>query len=280
MLRSICLSALGVLLLLAAVVHAAPLSIRIDDHDFTFDVAQDAIYDYAGANPDHLSVHNSSGHYVGQYTHTGLLPIIPPVWDVVPPVPTSVDPYPIYSGQPIKFAGNLDLDMFFSTNDGPYTNPLGDTFDVSLNSPGGTFAGRLKITGQIATQGFPPGVLYPAGGGDITLLDIRFSKVTLLARAGHDTADLIEGVGDVSVLLGVELVKIPEAPDDGATFFKFIAPAGTSIFPVGAVYNPLAPDSQGEISGRISGEAGLIIPEPSTLALLILGAAFAFRRRA
>jgi hypothetical protein len=204
------------------------------------------------------------------------MPTVPATFGGVPPA-ASVDPYPIYSGSPVKFAGNLDLDMFFVTNDGPYTNPFGDTFAVSLN---GT-EGSLRITGKIATQGFPPAALYPVPWNDITLLDIQFEKVTLLARAGHDTADLIEGIGTVKTLLGVNTNAWAggEELDRGGTFFKFIAPAGTSIFPVGAMYDPLAPDSQTFIEGRISGEAGEFIPEPSTLALLILGAVFAFRRR-
>ncbi|MFA6134055.1 MAG: PEP-CTERM sorting domain-containing protein [Phycisphaerae bacterium] len=263
------------LLLLATSVHAGPISVRIDDHDFTFDVALDAVYAYDGGSPDHLSVHKTNGHYAGQYTYTGVLPTVPAGALGAPPAP-SADPYPLYSGSPVQFAANLDLDMYFVANDGPYTNPAGDSFAVSLN---GT-QGHLTITGRVATQGFPAGWLYPTANvnGDITLLDIEFSRVTLLARAGSSTADLVEGIGQVKTLLGVDVSDNPEL-NSGGTFFKFIAPVGTNLFASAAApYDPLVSTLFSEISGRASGEAGLI-PEPATLFLLAMGGLAMLRRR-
>ncbi|MFA6134178.1 MAG: hypothetical protein WC869_09215 [Phycisphaerae bacterium] len=50
MVRSAFFTASLALLLLATSVHAGPISVRIDDHDFTFGVAVDAVYAYDG-NP-------------------------------------------------------------------------------------------------------------------------------------------------------------------------------------------------------------------------------------
>lgn len=252
-------------------VQAAPLSVRIEDHDFSFDVPYQAVYDYDGAEPDHLSVHSEPGHFVMNYTYTGALPPVPQnAWGTPPAA--SADPYPLYSGEPILFAANMDLDMYFSVNDGPYTNPNNDTFEISLVGN----AGHLTITGWIATQGFPPTPLYPSPGPgpDIVLLDVDLLQVTLLARDNEDRADLIEGVGLINTLLGVDLSEWEVA--QGATFFKFIAPLASPIFPVvpNTVYEPSVDYGWEPLSGRVSGEAGaayLFVPEPATLGLVLSG---------
>lgn len=258
--------------LLAANLQAAPLSIRIEDHEFTFDVPLDAVYDYAGAGTDRLYVPAVSGkHYVHGYTYLGRYGTVPAG------PPPSPDPYPLYSGGlggPILFGANMELDMFFSGSDGPYTNPVGDTFEVSLT---GT-SGHLTAAGWIATQGFPPAPLYPpAVMMDIILLDITLEQVTLLARAGHDTADLVEGIGTINTILGHD----PSAlglPTRGTVCFKLMAPMGTSIFPGGVVYRPDMDLVLSPLSGaRISGETGMV-PEPASALLLILGLC-ALRRR-
>ncbi len=260
--------------------QAIPLSISIDDHDFTFDVPLDATYDYAGADRDKLSVSVDNGHFVHGYTYTGLLAA--PV-----PIPASPAPYPVYSG--MQFAGNLDLEMYFDLNDGPYVSSTAlDGFGVSLVGTAHDLlpAGHLTITGWLATQGFPPAVLLDSGvpaAPDIVLLDIEFSAVTLLARGSSDTADLIEGIGKVNMLLGEDVSQNPEY--QGSTFLKFMAPAGTSLFgapfgPLGprAEYDPLVDYGFNPVTGRISGEAG-VIPEPATLLLLAVGSVFLRKRR-
>ncbi|GAH52233.1 unnamed protein product, partial [marine sediment metagenome] len=222
----------GLFLAAAMPATAAPLSVRIDDHDFSFDGPKYANYLFNGAAADQLTVGTSSNpnHLVDGYTYRGTVPTI-----VAPGVPpASLDSYPVYSGTPtIKFGGLLEMDLFFKTNDGPYTNPGGDTFAVSLVGD----TGSLKITGWIATQGFPSGIQYPLAGTDITLLDITFDKVSLLAREGNDLIDIVEASGTVNTLLDVN-VNLP-----GAVYFRFESDdPGQAIFPVlspGGLYDPL-----------------------------------------
>lgn len=271
MMRSMLL-AVAALSLLAGSAVAAPLGVKIGDYDFTFDVPTQAVYDYAGAAADHLYV-NTPGHYAAGSTYTGALPVLPalPAGTVGALPASSVNPYPVYSGA--QFAGNLALDMYFTANDGPYTNGS-DTYATSLTGA----SGHLRITGWLATQGFPPSVAYCGGNNlqnpqDMVLLDITFDKVSLLARAGATTADLVEGTGHLNTLLGLDLSSYPQFASTGSTFFKFIAPAG--IFP--ASYNPMQDPQLTPLSGRISGEAG--VPEPASISLILLGGGLLLRKR-
>lgn len=299
--------------LFSGIVTAAPLSVNITDHDFTFHVpfhydwdtnsVAGAVYDFNGAGPDVLRLTSSilpgeltaGTHNVASYGYTGLLP--------------QVSAGPGYSNPPLaspwlyptlfttQFGAKLELEMHFDANDGPYTNPSGDVFDISLTGS----AGFLRITGWIGSQGWPTGILYPdAQAGmpnDIVLFEIQFDKVTLLAREGHSTADLIEGVGQITMAMGytaAELMQMPQFADfdlSGVTFFKFMLPdEDMSLFPASAAapYDPLQdyPALGQVVFGAISGEAGVsgkpeIVPEPATFGLLLLGglAGVGLRRR-
>jgi hypothetical protein len=263
----LCLALLS-FLVFAAAAHASPLSVRLEDHFFTFEGPDVSAYYFNGALADQLTVGTSSNHLVHGYTYEGTVPTVPGG------PPASVDPYPVYSGAPIKFGGLMAMDLFFKTNDGPYTNPGGDTFEVSLN--GNT--GHLTITGWIATQGFPPGVQYPALPVDIILLDITFDKVSLLAREGYDRIDIVEASGVVNTLLGTNVQALNLA---GAVYFRFETDdPGQVIFPAlsPALYNPLADYGLANIENGWVG--GVAAPEPATMAMLALGGlALVLRRR-
>ena len=274
-------------------VFAVPLSVNILDHDFTFDVPYytnptngdigSAVYDFAGAGPDvlRLTQPNLQGEGPAGW-HNAASYVFANVLSQVPGGPAASQwLYPLFfTGQ---YGAKLEIELPFSTNDGPYVNPAGDKFDISLNGEGGF----LRITGWIGTQGWPGGPLYPtppAGGGpptDITLLEIQFTETSLLAREDTDTADLIEAMGQVTMLLGQDVSQFPEL-SDGVTFFKFMLPdSNGAIFPVSAAapYDPLFDYQLLPVYGRISGEAGIGLPEPATMSLLAVGGLMLIKRR-
>lgn len=258
----------------AANVQAAPLSVRVEDHDFSFDVPYwgpapwGAVYDFNGVAPDALYVQSSDpNHYVGSYSYVGKLPTV-----LGGPL-ASAFPYPVANST--TFGGDLKLDMTFNLNDGPYTNPSGDQFDISLVGDGG----HLTITGQIYNQGLGPASvpLYPPLGiqpQDIVLLDIAFDKVTLLARVNEDRIFKVEGEGILNILLGEDMIG---SDAGGVVMFDFIAEAPAAAIFTNPNYSP-TDNVSGQIWGDINGHAG--VPEPATLSLLALGGlAVAWARR-
>lgn len=294
---------------LTANVQAAPLSVNILDHDFTFHVpystdgevppsVSSAVYEFNGSAPDVLRLTdlNLAGegpagwHNVASYGYSGVLPQVSSGPGFSSPPAASPWLYPtLFTSQ---FGARLELEMHFDSNDGPYVNPAGDTFDVSLN--GG--AGFLRITGWIGTQGWPTGILYPdpqPGGmpNDVVLLEIMFDQVSLLARGGHSTADLIEGAGQVTMAMGYTIEELSQMEQfydmdaDGVTFFKFMLPDMDGVlFPqlAAAPYDPLQDYGLTAAYGSISGEAGVggYLPEPASLAILAIGGlAVVIRRR-
>jgi len=250
---------------------AAPLSVRIGDHDFSFDVPYwpaspwGAVYSFNGAAPDSLAVQSSDpNHYAVSYSYTGTVPTVPggPA--------ASAFPYPVINS--FTLGGDLKLDMTFATSDGPYVDPnTGDRFDISLV---GT-SGLLTITGQIYTQGLAP--LFPVPANDIVLLNIVFDKVTLLARTNEDRIFKIEGVGNLTTLLGQNVAQLGLPFDKGVVAFDFIA--GNPLGPIFTNPNYSPTDNvPGIIWGDISGHTG--VPEPATVAMLTIGGlALVLRRR-
>ncbi|MBS3733294.1 MAG: PEP-CTERM sorting domain-containing protein [Phycisphaerae bacterium] len=296
---------------LAFAAHAEPLSVSIEDHDFTFHVpyfldpetgnVASAVYEFNGANPDTIRLTSNLNrgeqvagtHNVGSYSYAGNSSQVPPGLAPLNTPPTASQwLYPVfYSGQ---WDGKLELEMSFDAADGPYTNPAGDQFEISLEGQSATDpVGLLRISGGIGQQGLGAGALYPNDATDLVpLFEIEFSKVTLLARAGHETADLVEGVGQVTHAMGytadelIDLLDDVDSPEDltAVTFFKFMLPDDEDeLFPqiAGANYHPLSDFDLDRKYGAISGEtgAGGAVPEPATMSLLALGGLGVLLRR-
>jgi len=165
------------------------------------------------------------------------------------------------------YGGDLQLNLSFVINDGPYVSGS-DVLDISLAGS----SGHLTITGIIGTP------MPPVGSTPIVLLDMDFRATSLLGRKSTDVVDLIEAVGKVNVLLGEDV----SAQDlIGTTFMKFFAEGGQVVFPdpPGQDYDPLTDYGYHDVLGRVSGEAG--VPEPGSLLVLTAGAAavLACRRR-
>lgn len=271
----LCLALLA-FLVFAAAAHAAPLSVRIEDHDFSFDVPYwpspaapwGAVYSFNGAAPDSLTLQAPNpNHYAVSYSYTGAVPTVPGG--------PAANPFPYPVTNTVTFGGDLKLDMAFDRNDGPYVAPTGDRFDISLVGA----SGSLTITGQIWSQGFPfPAPIYPAGAApnDIVLLSIVFDKVTLLARTGEDRIFKIEGVGNVTTLLG----EVPQIfpVEKGVVAFDFIAKNPLGPIFTNPDYDPMKDLITTTILGDISGHTG--VPEPATVAMLTFGGlALVLRRR-
>jgi hypothetical protein len=271
----------------ANAVPTAPLSVRIDDHDFTFDVPYfhggatapvtwGAAYNYNGMAPDTLTVLPPDvadpNHYVGSYSYTGKLPTVPPLPTIPPSPPPPPHPFIYPVANSATFGGDLKLHMTFDINFGPYIDATnGDRFDISLGGhhPESDF---LTITGQIFNQAMGPGsaALYPSDATphDIVLLNIQLTDVTILARTGEDRLFLVEGKGKILTGLGWDMSQVFEDPV-GVTFYKFFAENPQAPIFTSDTYQP-SDDVSGKILGHISGEAGGV-PEPATLALLALG---------
>jgi len=271
--KTLILAVVGVLSgVVATSAPAAPIGVRVEDHDFTIDVPFSALYyaeyNYNGTAADTITLTSDApNHYVPSYSYEGDLPTV-----VGPPAgpAASSDPYPVGHTASGQWGGDLDLELSFSTSDGPYTG-TGDAFDISLN---GT-SGHLKIVGEIYNQAIGGGALYP-GSGDVTLLDITFDTTSLLARVNKDRIFKVEAAGTLNTLLGE---TPPQGLDRAVVMFDFAAePAGTAVF-TDPAYTP-TDDVSGSVEGGIGGHTG--VPEPATLALLgagLAGAVLARRRR-
>lgn len=256
------------ILITASLCSAAPLGVSIADHDFTFDTDFIAKYSFNGSSADTLTIEEvpednpATQGIVSSYRFSGVTQDFAgngtgffPIWEIKN-----------------TFGGDMDVSLSFNANDGPFTAG-GTSFPISLT---GT-KGSLLMRGIL---GVPPGFTPPPGSSPEVLLQIDFNKTSLIGRDSTSTdgsiIDLVEASGTVRTIAGQNVL------DQGLTgviFFKFMAPAGTTIFQTsdGAAYNPLAATSAKSVTGRASGETG-VVPEPVTLSLLLLGLPALLRR--
>ena len=252
MLRSGSVACVAAILILSSAASAEPLSIRIEDYDFTFDTDYIATYGYNAESADTLTV-TDVGPAVGTYRYLG----------TDGPTDLLGNPaglYPVFNSTG-AFGGDLELEMEFTVNDGPYDSGT-DTLDVSLAGN----SGRLAIIGSIGAPGAP-----------MTLLESLFEDTSLLGRADDDVVDLIEGQGLVTTLLGED---VQAEGIVGGAFMKFFAENIVFPEPPGETYDPLTDYGYGDVDGRVSGETGEL-PEPASMAILGLGGlAMLLRRRA
>ncbi len=260
------------LLTLSPTASAEPLSVIVDDHDFLFDTDFTALYMRDKQNPadprDHLLVSPEIGGDSGPYDH-----------DVAayrylgsaPPHPLGLAPgfYPIRSTGDQLFGGDLSMDLAFDAADGPYVSST-DVLPVSLTGTEGV----LRITGEL----MQPDMVTPIVQG--TLLEILFTRTSLISRDNNDVIDLVEAWGTVMTLFGDD---VSAENIEGVVKFAFYADdLQPPIFPApGETYDPLNSSAWGNIVGRVSGETGdgYPVPEPATMSLLAVGVAGMILRR-
>ena len=243
---------------LATAALAVPLSVRIDDQDFTFDTAA-ASYNYNGSAADHLTV-AAGGNEVGSYRYLGASTDF---------AGNGVGFFPVWSSSaPLTFGGDLVLDLSFDANDGPYTNPGGDKL-LSLTGKDG----HLTITGIVGTP-LPGAAAVPT-----TLLDITFYATSLVTHTGGiGVVDLVEASGTINTIFG----KQQQSQLGGVVFLKFFATDPFSTVFANPAYDPLADTAAAARNGRVSGETGwslTFVPEPLSLSVLMLGLPAVLRRR-
>lgn len=261
--------AVCVMVLFAASAVAAPLSVRVDDHIFSFETAPGtAAYSFNGVEPDTLTVGAETGavssyRYSGISASAGVAPDFYPVW-----MTDTVSPFGV-----TDFGGSLVMDLAFDDADGPYTSPIGDEMDISLD---GAF-GHLTITGQLGAP------YMPAAAAPVVLLDMSFDLTSLLARADVSEADLIEASGRINTLLGEDVQNLDL---DGVVKFSFFADDDLAkIFDSSTIGDPAeyrpSMDIQDVVPGHVAGVTGdgaFTIPEPTTLSLVALAAVAGLRR--
>ena len=252
-------AALAAVTLTGSVASAIPISVTVDDYAFTFDTEFLVNYQFNGAAPDVLTTApQNATTEVGLYRYLG----IDGATDMLG---NPIGFYPVWgSAAPLIFGGDLELEMVFNGADGPYTAPGGDQLDISLTGTADAqtpSVGYLRVTGIIGTP--------TPSGNPITLLEIQFDATSLIARAGEDVADLVEGIGTLTQLLGVDVTAQGRT---GVVTMKLYADGGAVIFPIPPAenYDPMQDHGLSDLLGRIAGEAG--IPEPASLSVLLLGA--------
>lgn len=234
-----------------SVAQAAPLIPRITSHDFNFGASETAstpFYDPRGADSDYLTLAaDESDREVTAF------------WEIWP---VGGFPLPIFNAAGL-FGGDLALALEFTGEDAT-ANPL----DVSLTGAGRVRGADLIISGAIPAAG----IAY----GPLLAIDINAAS---LYGYGGTSSFVLETAGIITFMN-------PNLPGFNPNFIGSAAVSRGNIdfqelaLPSG--YDPLVryQDVFAD-GGGYSGEAGpgFAVPEPASLATLLLGLGIMARRR-
>lgn len=242
----------ALLTLAASTVVAAPLVPRITSHDFNFgawETGEVPFYDPRGDAPDYLT----------------LLPDrqdreVTAFWQVWP---VGGIPLPVFNAIE-QFGGDIALALQFNGHD-ETANPL----DVSVTGSGRNEGADLIISGAI------PGV----AGGYQPLLAIDIRNASMYGYGGASSF-VLETAGVITFMS-------PNLPGYDPSFIGTPAVSRGNVdfqeLALPSRYNPLGGNTDvfadgGGYSGEVG--PGFAVPEPATLATLLLGLGMMARRRA
>ncbi len=173
------------------------------------------------------------------------------------------DPDPIFGGQ--KFGGDFVLNVLFNGQDAPYTNPGGDQIDVSLVGTGANANGAdLEIWGTVGVTGAP-----------VLLWALELDKVSLYGKSSG-TSYVLEGIGKI---VGGEVAERNQLLGQAGVMRGQVDFVGLDGRPY--LYDPMKDPGTNQYRVAFSGETGLgaPVPEPATIAGLMIGASALLLRR-
>lgn len=178
------------------------------------------------------------------------------------------------------FGGDFAMNVIFTGQDAPYVGGP-STLDVSLTGTGGNDNGNdLELWGRVSAGGAPPaGLMWAMDISSVSMYGYSNWNSYVFEAVGTITggslADLFGVTGFSGVVRGH--IDFPDFAEDGFGGIGPNRPAG--FFTPG--YDPMAADIDAGVRAGFSGEVGegVVIPEPTTAGLLLLGVAALARRR-
>ncbi|MGD9645645.1 MAG: PEP-CTERM sorting domain-containing protein [Pirellulales bacterium] len=238
----------AVAVLASATAHGAPLTPQIVSDLFQFDVSM--IYSTNGVAPDRLiSATDPPGTGGGDVT------IYRPNWPAVNP---ALPLYFVQGGGPLVFGADMLLDVVLNASDA-----VGGGFpNISLTGTGGRPGDDVVITGATS----------PGAASNETLWTMDLTQVSFYGNAGQNSF-LVEGIGTITggtMATGKALVG-KTGVIRGNFDITSIPPGLLNPF-IQAGYSPtdnIASVALAALSGQFG--VGVLIPEPSTLALCLIG---------
>lgn len=235
----------------AVTAMAAPLVPRITSHDFNFgawETASVPFYDPRGADPDYLTLlPDPSDREVTAF------------WEIWPVGGT---PLPVFNAGGL-FGGDLELALQFTGNDEAPPH-----LDVSITGTGRNVGADLVVWGAIPAAGIPFGPLLA--------IDVQTASIY---GYGGTSSFVLETAGTI-------VFMNPALPGFNQQFIGTTAVSRGNIdfleLQMPSHYNPLTrvPTMFAD-GGGYSGEVGpgTYIPEPASIAGLLVGLGFLARRR-